>query len=194
MATEAPTLTTLQYKKAQKLIRDGQHQATDSWLLCASDTTVDAIAEHNSEDLILPLSCWLNAQELIGQRQGRTGVWLQSDERAHSLTVDGTLDVNDIPLIAVNFPVFSDGRGYTTARTLREALKYQGEMRAVGDVLRDQLFYMRRCGFSAYDLRDDQDLDAALSAFSDFQEGYQSSVDQPLPLFRRGRADSQDTL
>lgn len=188
MATEAPNLSTLQFEKASKLIVDGQHQP-DSWLLCAADTTIDALAGHETENLILPLDCWLEAQDLISKREGLTGVWLQSRERAETLLADTGLDINDIPLIAVDFPVFSDGRGYTTARTLREVMHYRGEMRAIGDVLRDQLFYMRRCGFSAYAMREDQDLESSLAAFSDFREAYQASVDQPLPLFRRGRAE-----
>lgn len=187
MATEAPSLSTLQFEKAEKLIIDGQHQ-TDSWLLCAADTTVEALSGYETENLILPLNCWLESQDHIRQRQGLTGVWLQSHERAETLLVDTGLDINDIPLIAVDFPVFSDGRGYTTARTLREVLQYRGEMRAIGDVLRDQLFYMRRCGFNAYAMRNDQDLASSLAAFNDFRDAYQASVDQPLPLFRRGRA------
>ena len=188
MATEAPSLTTLQFEKAEKLIIDGQHHA-DDWLLCAADTTIDALNGFEKENLILPLDCWLEAQDLIKQREGLTGVWLQSHERAESLIAETGLDINDIPLIAVDFPAFSDGRGYTTARTLREVLRYNGQMRAVGDVLRDQLFYMRRCGFNAYAMRNDQDLETSLAAFNDFHEAYQASVDQPLPLFRRGRAE-----
>jgi uncharacterized protein (DUF934 family) len=88
-------------------------------------------------------------------------------------------------LIALCFPVFSDGRAYSSARELRQNMGYAGEIRAIGDVLRDQLFYMHRCGFNAFALRDDQDLELALSAFADFREGYQASVDRPDPLFRR---------
>ena len=58
-------------------------------------------------------------------------------------------------------------------------------MRAIGDVLRDQLLYLRRCGFDAFALREDQDAEAALGAFDDLPPGYQSAVDEPLPLFRR---------
>jgi uncharacterized protein (DUF934 family) len=64
-------------------------------------------------------------------------------------------------------------------------LNFKGDIRAVGDVLRDQLFYMQRCGFTEFAMREDQNLEHALSAFEDFHEGYQSSVDRPLPLFRR---------
>lgn len=87
--------------------------------------------------------------------------------------------------VEVNFPSITDGRGYSIARLLRERHGYRGELRAVGDVQRDQLFYLARCGFDAYLLRDGDDAEEALSAFSDFSEAYQASVERPQPLFRR---------
>jgi len=87
--------------------------------------------------------------------------------------------------VEVNFPKFTDGRGYSIARLLRERHGYQGELRAVGDVLRDQIFYLARCGFDAFLLREDQDAGEALSAFNDFSEAYQASVERPEPLYRR---------
>jgi uncharacterized protein (DUF934 family) len=85
----------------------------------------------------------------------------------------------------VKFPSFTDGRGYSVGRLLRERYGWTGELRAVGDIQRDQLFYLARCGFNAFALREGEDVDAALTAFADFSERYQASVDQPLPLFRR---------
>jgi uncharacterized protein (DUF934 family) len=87
--------------------------------------------------------------------------------------------------VEVNFPSFADGRGYSIARLLRERHGYRGELRAVGDVQRDQLFYLARCGFDAFLLRDDEDAQASLAALHDFSEAYQASVERPLPLFRR---------
>jgi uncharacterized protein (DUF934 family) len=87
--------------------------------------------------------------------------------------------------VEVNFPNFTDGRGYSTARLLRERYGYDGELRAIGDVQRDQLFNLARCGFDAFLLRKDEDADEALAAFDDFSETYQASAEQPQPLFRR---------
>lgn len=87
--------------------------------------------------------------------------------------------------VEVNFPKFTDGRGYSIARLLRERYGYQGELRAVGDVQRDQLFHLSRCGFDAFLLREGQDAEEALFAFRDFSEAYQASVERPEPLFRR---------
>ncbi len=87
--------------------------------------------------------------------------------------------------VEVNFPRFTDGRGYSTARLLRERYGYRGELRAVGDVQRDQILYLQRCGFDAFLLRDDQDADESLAALADCSEAYQASVERPQPLFRR---------
>lgn len=87
--------------------------------------------------------------------------------------------------VEVNFPSFTDGRGYSIARLLRERHGYRGELRAVGDVQRDQLFNLARCGFDAFQLREGEDAGAALAAFGDFSEAYQASIERPLPLFRR---------
>ena len=88
-------------------------------------------------------------------------------------------------MIAVNFPQFTDGRGYSTARLLRERYGWKGEMRAIGDIQRDQLYYLSRCGFDSFLLNEGFDPQEALTAFNDFSEAYQTAVDQPVPLFRR---------
>ena len=87
--------------------------------------------------------------------------------------------------IEVNFPKFGDGRGYSIARLLRERYGYKGELRAVGHITRDHLFFMESCGFNAFELREGEDAHEALAAFDDFSEAYQASVTRPLPLFRR---------
>ncbi len=87
--------------------------------------------------------------------------------------------------VEVNFPKFTDGRGYSIARLLRERYGYRGELRAVGDVLRDQIFYLSRVGFDGFLLREDQDLEESLGALNDFSEAYQASAERPQPLFRR---------
>ena len=109
---------------------------------------------------------------------------VQGDDDPQALAAD----LERIPLVAIQFARFNDGRGYSIARLLRQRYGYRGELRAIGDVLRDQLFYMKRVGFDAFALRADQDVDAALHAFADFSETYQAAVDQPLPLFRRRAA------
>jgi len=91
--------------------------------------------------------------------------------------------------VAVRFPAFGDGRGYSIARLLRERYGYRGELRAIGAVARDHLYAMAQCGFDTFELRAGEDPQAALAAFSDFSDGYQATVARPQPLFRR-RAQS----
>src|SRR4029079_18356513 len=80
-------------------------------------------------------------------------------------------DVGGLPVIAVDFPQFTDGRGYSTGRLLRERYKFAGELRAIGDILRDQLAYLVQCGFDAFALREGKDAQAALAGFVDFADG-----------------------
>jgi len=91
-------------------------------------------------------------------------------------------------VIAVNFPKYGDGRGYSIARLLRERYGFQGELRATGVVARDHLHAMAQCGFDTFELREGEDVQAALAAFGDFSEAYQASAVQRVPLFRRRAA------
>lgn len=87
-----------------------------------------------------------------------------------------------LALVEVNFPVFGDGRGYSAARILREA-GYEGELRAVGDVLVDQLAFLRRCGFDAFapdQPLNPEDVDTALTRWS---EVYQPAADARIPIW-----------
>ena len=88
-------------------------------------------------------------------------------------------------VIAVNFPKFSDGRGYSIGRLLRERYGYKGELRAIGEVARDHLHAMEQCGFNAFQLREGEDPQEALAAFGDFSDSYQATAARPEPLFRR---------
>lgn len=156
--------------------------AADSWqqLERGADGALPAIPA--TGDILVPLALWQAAAgALLGREAGRLGVWLAGDEDP-ALVADS---LEAFSLIAVHFPQFTDGRGYSTARLLRERYGWKGELRAIGDVQRDQLFYLWRCGFDAFLLNDGLDAVAALSAFGDFSDAYQTSVERPLPLFRR---------
>lgn len=129
---------------------------------------------------IVPLQVWLAQKTALSSRKD-IAVWLASDERPEQLKKD----IAALPLIAVDFPTFSDGRGYSIAFNLRSRLGYEGEIRAIGDVLRDQLFYMQRVGFDAFATREDRSIEDALKGLTDFSDVYQTSWDQKTPMFRR---------
>ncbi len=134
-----------------------------------------------SGDVIVPLDLWTSERDTLSFRLGRIGVWLEADAEPAAIAPD----LARFDVIAVRFGSFADGRGYTLARLLRERHGYRGELRAIGEVLRDQLYYLSRCGFDAFAVRADQDAEQALSALDDFSEAYQASVERPEPLFRR---------
>lgn len=133
---------------------------------------------------LIPMSEWRTHAALWRDLDVALGVVLGPTDDPAELAPD----LARLGLIAVQFPSFTDGRGYSTARILRERLGFRGELRAVGDVLRDQLFLMARCGFDTFALRADQDVVGCLKAFADFSVRYQAAADESLPLFRRRAA------
>ena len=155
--------------------------STDSWRLLEPGPNGALPEVPAAGDVIVPLAAWQAGRVALLARTGRLGVWLDSSEGPETVAAD----LGHFAVIAVNFQKFSDGRGYSTARLLRERHGYKGELRAVGDVLRDHLLFLEQCGFDACALRDDQDAEDALRAFDDFSETYQASATQPVPLFRR---------
>ncbi|PQO88267.1 oxidoreductase [Massilia phosphatilytica] len=156
----------------------------DDWsvLKLVEDGTPETV-EVPAGKIIVPLKVWLAQREQLLGRAARKelGIWFASDELAHTVKDD----LDKFAVVAVDFPKFSDGRGYSIAYNLRKRLGYQGELRAIGDVLRDQLFQMYRCGFNAYATRQDRSIHDALKGLTVFSETYQASVDNELPLFRR---------
>ncbi|MEQ1915654.1 MAG: DUF934 domain-containing protein [Gallionella sp.] len=153
----------------------------DDWqvLRLAEGETAESVAVPVGK-VIVPLKVW-QAQRATLLARTELGVWLASDERAEELQTE----LDKFALIAVDFPKFADGRGYSIAYHLRARFAYQGELRAIGDVLRDQMFYMQRVGFNSYAPRADKDIQAALKGLSDFSLTYQASADEAQPLFRR---------
>lgn len=150
----------------------------DHWQRVSTDCTVEDLPEG---DIIVPLALWQNHQTLLLQRAGKLGVCLAPDEEPAQIATD----LDKLALIAFDFPNFADGRAYSSARELRSHYNYPGEIRAVGDVLRDQIFMMERCGFNSFALRADRSLEQALCAFEDFSVSYQGDTQEPRPLYRR---------
>jgi len=157
--------------------------ATDTWtaLEIAEGETPESIALP-AGDVIFPLAVWLARKNEIVSCHKRIGLFLQPDDRVEDIAAD----LEYFVIVAVHFPKFVDGRGYSTAALLRQRYHYQGELRAVGDVLHDQLFFMKRVGFDSYALKDGKNVVYAIDkGFSSFSETYQASTDQPEPHFRR---------
>jgi uncharacterized protein (DUF934 family) len=164
-----------------KLIKNGQIVDDPRAVLkLAADESAETIVLPATAQL-LPLAVWLARRAEILASGVAHGVWLDAGEGPEAIAAD----LEHLAVIGVNFPKFTDGRGYSTARLLRERYGFRGEIRAIGDVLQDQLYFMKRCGFDAYALREDKDFAAAIQSLDDFSESYQAAADQALPLFRR---------
>lgn len=162
--------------------------AEDNWTVVrpAEDGSLPAVGALPAGKVLVPLALWKNERAALSAARpaAELGVWLAPD----SEPADIAGDFEHVSLIGIDFPVFRDGRGYSIARLLRERYGYKGELRAIGDVLRDQLNYLSRCGFDSFAVRADKDIHDALNAFTEFTVQYQSAVDTPLPLFRRREA------
>ena len=164
-----------------QLIKNGL-AATDNWkvLELGEGESPETVALPVG-DIIFPLAVWQARKDEIVSRP-TIGLLLQPADRVE----DVAGELASFNIIAVNFPKFVDGRGYSTAALLRQRYGYTGELRAVGDVLHDQLFFMRRVGFTSYALKDGKNLAYALEAgFTPFGDAYQGATTQPQPYFRR---------
>ena len=155
---------------------------SDRWSF-AADATLPAA----TGALAVPLAAWHEHRATLLARSGPVGVWLAPSDDPAALRAD----LDALELVAVHFPKFTDGRGYSIATLLRKRLGWRGELRAFGDVGRDQLFYLRRCGFDAFKLAPHRDPQAALASLEPFTVRYQGAVDDPVPLFRKRLAAGQ---
>lgn len=163
-----------------EVIRDGAVVA-DTWqVLRLAEGETPEHAAVPAEAVIVPLDVW-RARRAELESRAHLGVWLKSSEGPELIAAD----LERFRVIAVDFPKFTDGRGYSTATLLRTRYGWRGELRAIGDVLRDQLFFLRRCGFDSFALRPDQEPYAALASWIPFSDPYQGAVDVPQPLWRR---------
>lgn len=123
---------------------------------------------HAGTALILPWQSWLGSGAALLRQGYRIGLWLAPETSLTELEQRWP-ELLALPLLAIHFPSFTDGRGYSLARDLRR-LGYRGELRAIGEVLRDQLFFLERCGFNAFALAPGQDPQAALAAFNAYSD------------------------
>ena len=139
-----------------------------------------------SGKIIVPLSVLITRHSELTNRivKGEIGVWLATHELLENL-IQHQKDLNALPIIAVFVERFADGRIFSLGSLLRTRYGYQNELRAFGDVLRDQLFFLKRSGFTSFLIRADRSAQDALASLSDFSKPYQGAVDEPRPIFKR---------
>lgn len=142
----------------------GTAQVADTW------TTVSDIADlPDGASAIVTLDVWRNHRDSLIQRNAPLGVRLKSDQPPGSIAGD----IERFDVIALEFPKFTDGRAYSSATLLRERYGFKGELRAVGNVLRDQAMFMWRCGFDAFEVADQDEADAWESALKRYSVTFQ---------------------
>jgi uncharacterized protein (DUF934 family) len=136
--------------------------------------------------IIVPLTVFIAKKDALASRidTGSTGIWLDTHETLESL-ISAIDDINKLPIIAVHVERFADGRIFSLGTLLRMRYGYKNELRAFGDVLKDQLFFLKRSGFTSFDIRADRSAEEAITSLHDFSQPYQGAVDEPRPVFQR---------
>jgi len=165
-----------------RLIKDRQ-LTTDPFRKISADEPIPSKGA-----LLVPLITWQDNWERLVTRPDPIGVQLASDEHPEIIGDD----VDQLDLIALEFPTFRDGRAYSYARLIRERYGFTGELRAVGDVLLEQLHYMERVGFNAFEIGSDDPMTDFETAAKDFTVWYQSSGDERRPASHRRQPFKRD--
>ncbi|MEH6578274.1 MAG: DUF934 domain-containing protein [Amphritea sp.] len=148
----------------------------DSWLLVDADN----LSLHINEDVVVPFELFAAEHDVLLAAKGRIGVEINGDQDLNVLMKD----LDKLSLIAIDFPAFNDGRGFSYARILRRA-GFTGQIRAVGVVTRDRLQHMERCGFDAFAIPEERYSEELVSAFGEVSVHYQGCADDERPIFRR---------
>lgn len=161
----------------RKLSSSGDIQQ-DDWVWMEDDNLADG-QPLPAANTIVPLAYY--ARNIQQSRAQGWGVWLDTEADVQALRDEAP----HIPLVAIKFLAFADGRGFSQARMLRKNLQYSGELLAAGAFMQDQLCYLKRCGFDSFTIAEDADVDSLRRSLQDFSDGYQADAQQPTPLFRR---------
>jgi uncharacterized protein (DUF934 family) len=136
--------------------------------------------------VLVPFAVWRANKDALASRisQGEVGLLIATHEAIEDVIAE-VEDINAFALVAVYVERFADGRIFTIGNLLRTRYGFKNELRAVGDVLRDQLFFLKRSGFNSYLIRADRSATEALASLKDFSEPYQGAVDIAQPAWRR---------
>ena len=155
------------------LLRNGQWAEKNPWVRLEDDAPLPEINAGKTA-LICSLSRYLKLEQ--SATHGVSGIWLQPEDDVTLLA--GHLE--HVQLIVIDFPAFTDGRGYSQARLLRTQLEYAGELRASGDVRPDQILFMARAGIDTFDFPEQTDEKVVMGALSAFSRTYQPSYSLPI--------------
>ena len=164
---------------SRQIIRNGK-VIEDDWVALQDDDALPA-----SGKVHVSLDRW---------QKEKAGIvsWAEGCGGQYGVRIPNTLDVNELgdewlilSIAVLEFPNFADGRALSQAQVLRRQLGYTGEIRATGDVQRDQMYHMSRSGINAFEVKEGRDIHAAIDSLRDFSFAYQGAADNPTPGFRR---------
>lgn len=163
---------------AATLIRGGALHAND-WRLHVAEEGGAAVPA-DEPGWIVALPEWLAHQDALRARTHAVGVLLAPDADPTVLAdAAGRIDPQGLAFLAIDFPVYTDGRGYSIAQILRGELGWRGELRATGDVMIDTIYYQARCGFDSFAVKPGHDPQKALDALATFSVVYQDAYPKP---------------
>jgi uncharacterized protein (DUF934 family) len=160
---------------SERQILRGRAIVLDDYVPLADDAPVEPGSRP-----IVSLERWRAEREALCAHASAVGVRIGCDKLPSDIP-----DLERLALVAIELPRFTEGRPYSVARLLRTQHGFRGELRAVGNVLRDQLRYLERCGFDAFEVAGSLPLERCLEAFDEHALTYQAAADTPLPHFRR---------
>ena len=142
-----------------------------------------AVIEAGPGKVIVTLARWRAERELLLTAHAAVGVLVPNTADIEAVFQE----IEDRPLIVLQFPTFTDGRALSQAVVLRKRLGFRGELRAVGDVIRDLVFWLGRCGFDSVVPRKDQSLEGCREALREITVAYQAAADEHTPVWIRRR-------
>jgi uncharacterized protein (DUF934 family) len=161
------------------ILRDGAI-AADEWVLLEDDRTEPPSA---ADKVIVTLARWRAEREALLAAHAAVGVLVPNTADIEAVYPQ----IEDRPLIALQFPAFADGRALSQAVVLRKRLRFRRELRAVGDIIRDLVFWLGRCGFDSIVPRKDQNLEGCRAALDELKVAYQAAADEHTPVWVRRR-------
>jgi len=165
-----------------RLLRNGQVEFNEVLLFDSNDEINSSLGvPPDQKNWMMSLDSWLGKRALLLNRKFPVGILIPSDTDLSATLGNQTklLQTRDVAFIAIDFPSYTDGRGYSLAQLLKSIYGWDGELRAIGDVMIDTVFYMARCGFDSFLIKEGHDPQLALEALGTFTEHYQKSYRLP---------------
>ena len=164
------------------MILRGGELVEDGWMFIEDGR---AEIEPGAGNVIVTLARWMGEREALLAAHPTVGVLVPNTADIEAVFPE----IADRALIVLQFPTFTDGRALSQAVVLRKRLGFKGELRAVGDVIRDLVFWLGRCGFNSIVPRQDQDLEGCRAALREFTVAYQAAADEHTPVWIRRRTE-----